>query len=86
MKRHELEHVLRAASRIAEPSDVLVIGSQSILGSIDDSDLPPWGAIQLHETFGYCAQGVSITTAIFPTGWVWNSWAVAQPVLRPGPG
>lgn len=97
MKRRELEHVLRAASRIAEESDVLVIGSQSIGGSVDDADLPPEasasievdvtffddvddeksdavdGAIgelsSFHETFGYYAQGVSITTAILPTGW-----------------
>jgi hypothetical protein len=36
VKRHQLEHVLRAASRIAEESDILVIGSQSILGSVTD--------------------------------------------------
>jgi len=33
MKREQLEHVLRAASHIANDPDVVVIGSQSILGS-----------------------------------------------------
>jgi hypothetical protein len=41
VKREHLEHVLRAASQIAEDPDVLVIGSQSILGAIDEERLPP---------------------------------------------
>lgn len=40
MKREHLEHVLRAASRIAEDPNVLVIGSQSILGNIADDQFP----------------------------------------------
>ncbi|MGH3775892.1 MAG: hypothetical protein ACRDRR_09165 [Pseudonocardiaceae bacterium] len=32
MNREQLEHVLRAASRITGDLDVLVIGSQSVLG------------------------------------------------------
>jgi hypothetical protein len=40
MKREQLEHVLRAASRIAEDPDVVVIGSQSILGSLPEDRLP----------------------------------------------
>ncbi len=40
MKREELEHILRAASRIAGDSDVLVLGSQSILGTFTEDDLP----------------------------------------------
>ena len=41
MTREQLEHVLRAAAQIAADPDVLVIGSQSILGAIPESDLPP---------------------------------------------
>lgn len=41
MTREQLEHVLRAASAIAGERDVLVIGSQSVLGSFAESDLPP---------------------------------------------
>ena len=41
MKRQELAHILRAACNIAGDCDVLVIGSQSILGAFDEDDLPP---------------------------------------------
>ncbi len=41
MNRTQLAHVLRSASRIADDPDVLVVGSQSILGSHDEDDLPP---------------------------------------------
>lgn len=40
MKRRELEHVLRAASRIVEQRDFLVIGSAAILGTYPDEVLP----------------------------------------------
>jgi hypothetical protein len=35
------QHVLRAASQIADDPDILVIGSQSILGAIPEDRLPP---------------------------------------------
>jgi hypothetical protein len=38
--REQLEHILRAASKIARDPDVLVIGSQSVLGSFAEDDLP----------------------------------------------
>jgi hypothetical protein len=41
MKREQLEHVLRAASQIAGDPDILVIGSQSVLGAIPEERLPP---------------------------------------------
>lgn len=40
MKREQLEHVLRAASRVVGERDILVLGSQSILGSIGEDELP----------------------------------------------
>ena len=40
MKRDELEHILRAASRIVGEQDIVVIGSQSILGTFAESELP----------------------------------------------
>ncbi len=40
MNRAQLAHVLRSASRIAGDNDVLVVGSQSILGSRDEDQLP----------------------------------------------
>ena len=97
MRRSELEHILRAASRIAGDDEVLIIGGQSILGSFSEEDLP--GAAhasievdlayfdddnndksdrvdafmgedsQFHQTHGYYAQGVDVTTATLPAGW-----------------
>lgn len=40
MKREQLEHVLRAVSQIAGDPEVLIIGSQSILGAITEDRLP----------------------------------------------
>lgn len=40
MRREQLEHVLRAASQIADDPDVVVIGSQSILAAIPEDRLP----------------------------------------------
>jgi hypothetical protein len=40
VKREQLEHVLRAASRVVGERDLLVIGSQSILGSFAEDELP----------------------------------------------
>jgi hypothetical protein len=37
MKRHELEHVIRAAASIAGDSEIVVIGSQAILGQFPDA-------------------------------------------------
>ena len=37
MTRSELEHVIRAAGAIAEDSEIIVIGSQSILGQFPDA-------------------------------------------------
>lgn len=96
MRRGELAHVLRAASRIVD-EPMLIIGSQAIHGGIEESRLPEltmmsrevdvafWndesnaksdlidGALgemsNFDETFGYYAQGVSISTAILPAGW-----------------
>jgi hypothetical protein len=95
--REQLAHILRAASAIAGERDVLVIGSQSVLGTFGEQQLPfeatssmeadvaffddPGdikadrvdGAIGelsgFHETFGFYAQGVSVTTAVLPDGW-----------------
>jgi len=38
--REQLEHLLRAASSIAEVTDLVVIGSQSILGTYPEWELP----------------------------------------------
>lgn len=40
MNREQLSHVLRAAVRIAEDGEVIVLGSQAILGTYGDGELP----------------------------------------------
>jgi hypothetical protein len=40
MKRSELEHLIRAAGSIAEDSQIVIIGSQSILGQFPDAPAP----------------------------------------------
>ncbi|MGI8622337.1 MAG: DUF6036 family nucleotidyltransferase [Solirubrobacteraceae bacterium] len=37
MRRHELEHVIRAAADVAEDSAIVVIGSQAILGEFPNA-------------------------------------------------
>lgn len=37
MKRQELEHLIRAAAAITNEYEIVVIGSQSILGSLPDA-------------------------------------------------
>ena len=40
MKREELEHLIRAAATVAGDKDIVVIGSQAVLGTYDEGDLP----------------------------------------------
>ena len=40
MKREELEHILRAAATITKDEDIRVVGSQAILGSFGEDELP----------------------------------------------
>lgn len=40
MRREDLEHLLRAAGMIVRDDDITVIGSQSILGTYDENQLP----------------------------------------------
>lgn len=53
MRRSELAHILRAAARITGDPDILIIGSQSILGSYDEDDLPAeaWVSVEADVAF-----------------------------------
>lgn len=114
MRREQLEHVLRAASTIVGEPEMLVIGSQSILGSVAEGDLPGEatasievdiaflddadeaksdlidGAIgelsPFHDTYGYYAQGVSVSTAVLPRGWRDRLVTVETAATAPGRG
>jgi hypothetical protein len=53
MTREQLAHVLRTVSLLTDDPDVLVIGSQSILGSFPEDELPPeaTGSIEVDTAF-----------------------------------
>lgn len=53
MTREQLAHVLRAAARITDDPDILVIGSQSILGTFSEDDLPSeaWMSVEADIAF-----------------------------------
>lgn len=41
MRRDQLEHAIRTACQIIDQPEVIVVGSQAILGSYRESELPP---------------------------------------------
>ncbi|MFI6228500.1 DUF6036 family nucleotidyltransferase [Micromonospora echinospora] len=114
MRREELEHVLRSTGRIVKDRNVLIIGSQSVLGAIPESDLPLEATASMevdvaflddpddqkadqidaaigefspfHETYGYYAQGVSVSTAVLPDGWRDRLVLVESENTQPGRG
>lgn len=114
MTRDQLAHILRAAARIADQPDIVVIGSQSILGTYTEDELPARAVAsmeadlaffgdddntksdqvdghigeqsQFHETFGYYGQGVSISTAVLPSGWRDRIVVLANASTEPGRG
>jgi hypothetical protein len=53
MRREDLAHLLRAAARIVDDPDILVIGSQSILGTYGEDELPEeaWLSIEADVAF-----------------------------------
>ena len=40
MRRHELEHIIRAATDVAGDDEIVIIGSQAILGEFPDAPDP----------------------------------------------
>lgn len=40
MRREQLEHAIRTACQIIDQPEVIVVGSQSILGTYDEDQLP----------------------------------------------
>jgi hypothetical protein len=41
VRRDQLEHGIRAATDVLREDSIIIIGSQSVLGSVDDNVLPP---------------------------------------------
>jgi hypothetical protein len=53
VKRQQLAHLLRSACAVAHDVDILVLGSQSILGSFDEEDLPPEATASLEADIAF---------------------------------
>lgn len=53
MNREQLAHVLRAAARIADDPNVVVIGSQAILGSYSEEALPPEAVMSVEADIAF---------------------------------
>ena len=47
MRRDQLEHAIRAACQIIDADEVIVVGSQAILGSLPEDQLPPEATMSL---------------------------------------
>ena len=47
MHRDQLEHAIRAACQIIDSTEVIVVGSQAILGSFSEDDLPPQATMSI---------------------------------------
>ena len=97
MKRTELEHIIRAAGDLLGERSVIIVGSQAILATHSEIELPvqatrsleadvlpiddPDGAkadqidgalgegSHFDQSFGIHADGVSVDTAVVPSGW-----------------
>lgn len=57
MRRQELAHLLRAAARIAEDGDILVVGSQAILGSFAEDELPEVAWLSVEADLAFLDEG-----------------------------
>ena len=53
MNRDQLAHVLRAASNIVDDPNILVIGSQSLLASFDEDNLPVEATASMEVDLAY---------------------------------
>ena len=53
MNRQQLAHILRAACEITQDRDVLVLGSQSILGTFDEDDLPATATMSMEADVAF---------------------------------
>jgi hypothetical protein len=53
MRREDLAHIIRAACGVTEDGKILVIGSQAILASYPDSDLPPEATLSIEADIAF---------------------------------
>ena len=53
VNREQLAHVLRAAAQIAGDPEIIVIGSQAILGSFTEEELPPQAVFSMEADLAF---------------------------------
>ena len=53
MNREQLAHILRAASTIVDDPNILVIGSQSVLATFDEDELPDAATASMEVDLAY---------------------------------
>jgi hypothetical protein len=51
MRRDQLEHAIRAACQIAGLTEVIIVGSQAILGTYSEDELPSYPTRSVESTF-----------------------------------
>jgi hypothetical protein len=64
VKREELSHLLRAACTIVDDSEILVIGSQSILGSHHEDDLPERALLSMEADLAFLDDDADASKAL----------------------
>lgn len=64
MRREQLEHAIRAACQIIERDEVIVIGSQAILGTFDEEQLPAEATMSLEVDILPISDDEEETTAL----------------------
>ena len=67
MNRSQLAHILRAASTIAEDNELLVIGSQAILGAFSEKVLPAEAIRSVEADIAFFDDNDEKQQARFPT-------------------
>lgn len=53
MNREQLAHVLRSAARIVDDPEIIVVGSQSILGTYDADELPERATLSMEADLAF---------------------------------
>ena len=103
MTRDQLEHAIRAACDIAGDTELIIFGSQAILGTwpsppetltasievdvqpknrpdkTDDVDGMLGELSDFHNTHGFYVHGVTIDSAVLPSGWEMRMVSVSDP-------
>lgn len=103
MTRDQLEHAIRAACDVAGDTELIIFGSQAILGTCPSPPEALTASIEVdiqpknhpertdnvdgvlgelsdfHSTHGFYVHGVTIDSAVLPSGWEMRTVSVSDP-------